>query len=163
MRGKGAINLSILLILAIFSLLFLSDTLPRTGKAREFPTGIQNGGSIKVHVFDSDSKKPIRNAEVALYDDSLTEIEAGKTTRKGLMIFNNAPIEFNEDIMALYKEDGKSIPEINKLDSRIYYIDIAAPGYGAHVTSVDFAEGIDSIINVYLFRDSIGLGITAQL
>ncbi|MBS3136445.1 discoidin domain-containing protein [Candidatus Woesearchaeota archaeon] len=117
-----------------------------------------NAGLMHITILDADTEKLVKNAEVRIYDDSLTEIEV--KTGNGKVTFQNYPILFEEGILALYRENGEKAPKINRFDSREYFADVAAPGYEPKLISWYFTEGKDSEATVYLSKDTTGFGIT---
>ena len=147
--------LASLMLVTLGVSLFAND-LSQTGKAGELSYGTEEGGSISVNVVDADSGRPIKYAEVTLYDDSLTEIETQEASRKGLAVFKNEPIQFTDEILSLYEENGKDVPAINMLDSRIYYIDVAAEDYGPQIVEYEFVEGNKESLTVYLSKGDSG-------
>lgn len=108
------------------------------------------GGSMKISVIDAETQRPLKDAEVTLYDDSLTEIETKKTTQSGVTTFTNSPLQFSKEVLSLYQEKGKSAPQVNKLDTRTYVVDVAIPGYASQVAELEFIEGKDSMISISL-------------
>lgn len=115
---------------------------------------ILNGGLMKVSVRDADSEQAIPNAEVTLYDDSLTEIEVQKTGQDGSAVFKNTPLKPSQNILDLYQERGIQAPQVFRFDSRTYSFDISALGYEPQVVDMVFTEGNDTHITVALQRTS---------
>lgn len=112
-----------------------------------------NAGFIRVYVYKEGTKNLVRNSEVTIYDDSLTEMDFRKS-KSGRTTFLNTPLEFSEELLKAYSNIKEEPPIVYSYDSRTYYIDAYTSGYEPQVIDFVYTEGEEKSIEVNLVPSS---------
>lgn len=115
---------------------------------------VDNAGFIRVYVYKEGSEKLIRNVNVTIYDDSLTEVDTRKS-RSGRVTFLNIPLVFSEQVLKLYDDRREEAPKVYSYDTRTYYIDVSAKGYKPKVVEHSYIQGDESEVIIHLEKNGL--------